>query len=86
MPKRIVVSVCGSCIGERVELMAELGRLREANDRVSVADVDCLDACDRSPVVSVEGVIIAPATAEAVRAEVDRQLMDVPRPPADQKT
>lgn len=59
--------------------MAELSRLRESYEVVSVADVDCLDACDRSPVVSVNRVILAPAAAAVVRAEVERQLAgDVP--------
>ncbi len=74
MSKRVLVRVCYSCFGERADLLAELRRLRQAHEEVMVVDVDCLDVCDRSPVVAVDDKVIAPATPEAVRAAVESAL------------
>ncbi len=74
MSKRVLVRVCYSCLGEGADLLAELRRLREAYEEVMVVDVDCLDVCDRSPVVAVENEVIAPATPQAVREAVESAL------------
>jgi NADH:ubiquinone oxidoreductase subunit E len=68
-------SICLTCAEGGPELRDELAALRERyGRRLIVAGVDCLDACDLSPAVSVDGTLIAPASAAALRVAVERRL------------
>ncbi len=71
----MVCSICLTCAESGPEMRVELAALRERyGPRLIVAEVDCLDACDSSPAVSVDGTLIAPASAATLRTAVERCL------------
>ncbi len=75
MAEPILISVCGSCALSESDLRAELRRLRQQyGDRLTIIEVDCLDACDHAPAISVDGVVLAPVTPAMLRRHIEGKI------------